>query len=127
VRHSSAVPSQRDALRYVIWRGSDRLVHCVYLLLWFDEEATVQCGQAILDPIEARLSQNYDYYLYMVIYHILVVHRDIGLPWVGPIDEGYSSIFGVVMEIVDCVSFEVIMRCDSLFAYTNSHSGTHMS
>ena len=51
----------------------------------------------------------------------------LGCPGYVPIDEGYSSIFGVVMEIVDCVSFEVVMRCDSLFAYANSHGGTHMS
>ena len=38
----------------------------------------------------------------------------LGCPGYVPIDEGYSSsIFGVVMEIVDCVSFEVVMRCDS--------------
>ena len=43
----------------------------------------------------------------------------LGCPGYVAIDEGYSSIFGVVMEIV--------MRCDSLFAYANSHGGTHMS
>ena len=50
----------------------------------------------------------------------------LGCPGYVAIDEGYSSIFGVVMEIVDCVSLEVVMSYDSLFAY-DSQGGTHMS
>ena len=31
------------------------------------------------------------------------------------------------MEIADCVNFEVVIRCNTLFAYANGHGVTHMS